>query len=328
LSWRSRFVIPLTAIFIAVIGGLIGLFLIGLGDTLGALPEADRLAATAGLGTRLILLGLVGLAALVAGTTIIVDRRIKAPADRLLKAFRRTARGDLPEPLKLETRDEFGSLVAGFNELLGPLRQQREVAAGLHRHLEGELNAALADSATDPLTGLYNRRFFRYRLAEEVARAARYGHQLSLVLADLDRFSAVNQEHGRESGDRTLADLANLIRSSVRGCDFVARCGGEEFALIIPETDPAGAHFLARRLRQKVAEHPAWADGRTVRSLTISLGIACFPQDARTADELFERAWKSVLLAKEMGANQVRHYGEVLTSGPGSGAGGGQSKAP
>lgn len=315
LSWRSRFLLPMALVFLGVTAGLVFLLLNGLRRSLAAVPESERLIATAGVGTRMILLALLGLAALVALGTVIIERQVREPADRLLKAFKRMARGDFPEPLRTETEDDFGGLVAGFNALAEALRQRDRLSNELHRRLEGELNAALADAMTDTLTGVYNRRFFRQRLAEEVARALRYSHPLSLIVVDIDRFSAVNREHGRESGDRTLAEVANLIKASVRACDIIARCGGEEFALVLPETDAAGAHFLARRLRQKVADHAVWADGRTVPPITVSVGIAGFPQDCRTSDELFERAWKAVLYAKEMGRNQVRHYGEVVAAG-------------
>ncbi|MHB0884407.1 MAG: GGDEF domain-containing protein [Bacillota bacterium] len=307
--------LPLALVFTGVMAGLVIFGLSGLGRALVSLPETDRLVAAAGIGTRLFLLALIGLATLVALTTVIVDRQVREPADRLLKVLRRVAKGDLPEPLRLEGPDDFGGLVAGFNELVESLRERDRLSGDLHRRLEGELNVALAESMTDGLTGVYNRRFFRVRLAEEVARALRYNHPLSLIVVDIDRFSSVNRERGRESGDRTLAEVALVLKAGIRACDIVARCGGEEFALILPETDTAGAHFLARRLRQKVADHAVWADGRTVPPITASLGIACFPQDCRTADEMFERAWRAVLYAKEMGRNQVRHYAEVVAAG-------------
>ena len=130
----------------------------------------------------------------------------------------------------------------------------------------------------DPLTGLASRRFFEERMSEEWARASRYRRPLSLVTGDLDHFKQINDRYGHPLGDRVLASVGELLRCNLRQTDIAGRYGGEEFALLLPETDQEGAHLIAERLRCKVKEitfdHPSGPF-----SVTISFGVAtaCFP---------------------------------------------------
>jgi len=309
LSWRSRFLLPLILAFAGVIAGLLGLFLGSLRSILAGLPQGESPGVAVDAAVRMGLLALVGLVVLTVVGTAVFKKRILEPADRLLKGFKRVAGGGLPEPLLTAGADELGGLIAGFNELCEALRARSRASADHHRHLESNLNAALADAMTDPLTQVYSRRSFHRRLAEEVARAARYAHPLTLIIIDVDWSTGGRSDDAREHGDRILVEMATLIRSSVRACDLLARCGATEFALILPETDGAGAHFVARRLRRKMVDDRVPADRPTAGpEITVSFGIASFPHDSETAEELFNGARRAVLHAKEIGPNQVRHY--------------------
>lgn len=176
-----------------------------------------------------------------------------------------------------------------------PDRAQRLLALirDLLDELESELQRIALDAQTDPLTGLYNRRCFDTRLTQEVERCRRYGGQVALVLIDLDDFKEYNDRHGHRHGDQLLATLGRCLAGAVREPDVVCRYGGEEFALILPETGEDGAVRLALRLRDRVHEE--------VRGVTFSAGIAVFPGDAATAHDLVDTADRALYHAKGVG---------------------------
>ena len=158
-------------------------------------------------------------------------------------------------------------------------------------------------ATTDGLTGLVNHRTFQARLDEHLAAAQRYGKRLSLLLTDIDHFKAVNDTWGHPVGDVVLKGVARILQKEARTTDVAARYGGEEFALVMPETDPAGALRTAERIREKVAQ----ARFRTEQgelSVTISIGIATFPAEARQKAELVELADGGLYHAKRHGRNQ------------------------
>jgi diguanylate cyclase (GGDEF)-like protein/putative nucleotidyltransferase with HDIG domain len=158
-------------------------------------------------------------------------------------------------------------------------------------------------AATDPLTGLPNRRVFNERLREEVARARRYGRPLSLVLIDLDHFKQINDGLGHETGDRVLRGVAARLSALGRNVDLLARIGGEEFAWILPETSGIEAYAVAERARQAVAgaSHPDLAP------LTLSAGV-CDLTQAEDADDLFRLADSALYWAKSHGRNVAFRY--------------------
>ncbi|MCE9578218.1 MAG: EAL domain-containing protein [Deltaproteobacteria bacterium] len=172
-------------------------------------------------------------------------------------------------------------------------------------------------SYKDSLTGLYNHRAFRERLGEEVARAQRYAQPLSLLLVDIDGFAAVNHDLGYQLGDEVLRRVAVILGSveslgRVRASDVAARFAGEEFAIILPETHKAGAVTKALRLRDAVGK----ADLPGGRTLTISLGVASFPDDAESADGLVDAAAAAMRGAKRGGTGRVHFFSPSDGNGP------------
>jgi len=141
----------------------------------------------------------------------------------------------------------------------------------------------------DQLTGLRNFRFFSSRLPEELQRAKRYRHQLSLVMLDIDYFKKFNDTHGHQAGNVALQHLARVLDETVRETDIVARYGGEEFALILPETTKRLAHELASRVRANVEANPVRL-GEHHHRITMSVGLATFPRDTYTWQGLVEVA--------------------------------------
>jgi diguanylate cyclase (GGDEF)-like protein len=152
----------------------------------------------------------------------------------------------------------------------------------------------------DALTGLHNRRYFHETLAREVARAQRYGRQLALIIFDLDDFKAINDRIGHLSGDAVLAETAERVREAVRSADIPCRVGGDEFAVILPESSTDDADQLYHRLRGAISSRPVGQAGR----LFVSAGIAELkPEDDPTT--FFERADEALYRAKELGKGQV-----------------------
>ena len=170
-------------------------------------------------------------------------------------------------------------------------------------------NARLEHLATtDPLTGLLNRRALSERLTTEMERALRYDTSVALLLVDLDHFKRVNDTHGHLAGDGVLRVVAELLGEEARSSDLVGRYGGEEFLIVLPETDDAGAAVLAERMRERVAMHAfrAWEDGRTLR-VTTSIGVATFPAARiESVEDLFARADAALYRAKADGRDRVR----------------------
>ena len=161
-------------------------------------------------------------------------------------------------------------------------------------------------SVTDPLTGLSNRRRFDRELADELTRARRYAKPLALILCDLDLFKAVNDRFGHPAGDAALRAMGEVLRQTVRETDLPARVGGEEFAVLMPETSQDEALEVAGRLRSGVEDQAVEWDGQTFR-LTISVGVAGSAGEALpdAPDELYRMADEAMYRAKEAGRNRV-----------------------
>ena len=162
---------------------------------------------------------------------------------------------------------------------------------------------------TDGLTGLYNHKHFHEALAAEVNRARRYGHPISLVLVDIDRFKSYNDAWGHQAGDALLRTLAGIFKAAARQNDLVARYGGEEFAFVLPQTDKRQATALAKRLCRAVERHRC--EGEEILPggrLTISLGVAAYPEDVTHAADLVGRADLALYRAKHLGRNQVQAW--------------------
>ena len=164
----------------------------------------------------------------------------------------------------------------------------------------------LNQAVTDPLTGLNNRRSFDQSLENEIGRCIRYKRCCSLIMADIDHFKRINDTYGHGAGDEVLKQVGNLLRDNVRNVDLVARVGGEEFAILLPETPPQNILVVVNRLLKKVREmNPAvrrmGSDGKRV---TVSLGVSSFRKGKTTPAQLTKLADKSLYQAKHKGRNR------------------------
>ena len=160
---------------------------------------------------------------------------------------------------------------------------------------------------TDPLTGIANYRYFVMALEQEIERTQRSEQPTSLVMVDIDFFKKVNDDWGHEVGNQALVHITRQIQKTVRKLDIACRYGGEEFAIILPNTNLAASIPVANRIRQQIAETPLLVDNKPL-SLTASLGIDTFlPGQTCTPEELVQRADHYLYQAKQQGRNQVCH---------------------
>jgi len=181
-----------------------------------------------------------------------------------------------------------------------------EVALALDSAIR--LERAQSAALTDPLTGVYNRRFLEARLAEELRRASAVGYPTSLLFIDIDRFKWVNDTFGHDVGDQLLRDVARVLGAQLRAVDVVARFGGDEFVVILPESDRAGAILVATRLQEALASS-ALEGLPEGCSITVTIGAATSPEDGTRPSELMVSADSAMLRGKRSGRNRIEMFG-------------------
>ena len=191
------------------------------------------------------------------------------------------------------------------NELLARVRTQirkRRYGARLRDNVQMSMELAI----TDPLTGLYNRRYMESHVTSLVEQALARGKPLALLVVDIDYFKAVNDVHGHDAGDDVLREFAIRLKKSIRGIDLECRYGGEEFVIVMPETDMAVAAIVAERIRRRIAGEPfSIRAGAAALDVTISVGLAALAGVSDTAAAILKRADQALYRAKRDGRNRV-----------------------
>ena len=263
-------------------------------------------------------------------------------------------RGKLFDPLELDGTDSRGSL--NLQEGLGflglddehlmalPLHDEGQIVGGIwvfsdgrpfdeDDQRRGELVAAQAELAfvnaerflrarekafVDDVTDLYNARYLLAAIDREVNRAERGGLEFSVLFLDLDRFKNVNDQYGHLVGSRVLWEFGQLLQSSIRTIDSVARYGGDEFCVILVDTGPEGALAVAERMRETTEQFHFGAENGLSISLTVSAGISSFPTHGGTRDSLLDQSDKAMYLGKSLGRNRVCSADELTSPGPGT----------
>jgi diguanylate cyclase (GGDEF)-like protein len=238
---------------------------------------------------RLLTVGGLLLAAFALFAALLLRHGIFRPLDRLRLATQAVGSGDLGTRLRWRRQDELGTLARDFNAMAADLEEN-------HRYLE-EL------AHRDPLTGLANHRRFQEVLGKELEFARAGRRPLAVVLLDLDDFKRVNEAHGHPFGDELLVAIAESLRSAMRGLGVVARVGGDEFGIVLPDADGSRAFALAEAART-AAENAAPAGG----GLRCSAGVAVYPDDAKGAGALLQLADGAVDWAKRSGRGRTRLY--------------------
>ncbi len=281
-------------------------------ETARALPEASRLEAVVSLG------GAVEKFSYEPAT----DEHQRQAADAQARLWLRSREAALVEGVGEKDRpDVRARLIVPlmmYGETVGALVAESPEADGfgadelrLLEAISGQAAAAVENARlyalanVDGLTGLYCRRYFDTRVAEEIERARRFGNSFALVMLDLDDFKALNDTLGHVVGDRALREVAAVAASQLRGVDLAARYGGEELAFLLPRTSLADAHAVAERIREAVAAHRI-GDGESARHITASLGVAGWTESGvEDPSSLVARADAALYRAKAAGKNRV-----------------------
>jgi diguanylate cyclase (GGDEF)-like protein len=246
----------------------------------------------------------LGLSLLVAVVVWGAIRRMLRPLGEAAVSIRNMAEGRAEmHQIPVSQGDEVGALISSFNLLVG----QR-----------GKMQQALEEQArTDALTLLPNRRHFIEMAEAGLARSVRYGGHFSVFMLDLDNFKQINDANGHKAGDCVLATLAELCRQMLRDADVAGRMGGEEFAVMLPETDCEHAVQVAERLRKAIEEAEIPLEGGGVLRFTASIGVTALSAGEATIDGLLNHADKALYKAKHAGRNRVMVWdGQVSGSAP------------
>ncbi|MBS0244212.1 MAG: PleD family two-component system response regulator, partial [Proteobacteria bacterium] len=190
------------------------------------------------------------------------------------------------------------------NELLARIKTQikRKRHADL---LRARLDQGMEHAITDPLTGLHNRRYMESHLSTLVSQATQLGRTLSVLVADIDFFKKVNDTYGHDAGDNVLREFATRIRRNTRGIDLACRLGGEEFVIIMPDTELSRAMQVAERVRACVDAEPFQLGGGRTLAVTASVGVSTLEHRDETPETLFKRADNALYAAKHAGRNRV-----------------------
>ncbi len=228
---------------------------------------------------------------LVIVSSIALVRTVLVPLRILEEGANHLSSGRLSHRVVLDNQDELGQLAKTFNTMAGELEKS-------HAALQ---NLAIRDG----LTGLYNYRVFNAMLGDEIERSQRFNRPVSLLMLDIDHFKRVNDSHGHPAGDAILKGLSERLGFQARSIDRVCRYGGEEFTVILPETDLEAAAHVAERLRATVEAEPFDVNTGEPMRMTVSIGVAAFPKDGDSAPDLLAAADQLLFVAKRAGRNRI-----------------------
>lgn len=235
---------------------------------------------------------------------LFLARGISKPVMNLAKAAHGIASRDYTVRVSVRSGDEMEILGKAFNQMAEHIQSFTENLEHLVSLRTEELREKIREveelSVTDPLTGIYNRKRFDEELGVEIARARRYADPLTLIMFDIDHFKAVNDSHGHAAGDLVLKEIAALVKSMIRSADVFSRWGGEEFLVLLPQTDLDGAYKMADKLRNSICAVSFSGVGR----VTGSFGVTAFT-DIDDRDSFLKRVDDALYEAKDAGRNRV-----------------------
>lgn len=243
-----------------------------------------------------------------------VKEPFAAPSQEIFPIFANAQKGSFTLAAPLLIKDGLAGVIIGerLKEEKTPTEEEINLLATLANQAAIAIdNARLYAQTqvlaiTDSLTQLYNRRLFQERLSEEIDRAIRFQHPLSLLMLDIDHFKDYNDTHGHLLGDEILKEIAKILMMVSRSTDVVARYGGEEFTLILPETSKEGAKVTAEKILATIRDHefPS-SKALAYTHVTVSMGLATYPREATEPEDLIKKADEKLYEAKRRGRNQV-----------------------
>jgi diguanylate cyclase (GGDEF)-like protein len=207
------------------------------------------------------------------------------------------------------------SFLGGFAAQMAPVLLVAYIVTMFSADIRYGLSKAKLLSETDELTGALNMRGFSIAANRLFAQAMRYNRAASVLMIDSDNLKSVNDSHGHEAGNRLLRQLTRLVQAELRYTDVLARYGGDEFIVLLPETPSKGALEVAARIRDAVASMALEVDGRRIDS-TVSIGVAAYPQDGNSLDALAARADRAMYQAKREGRNRVVLFSAAQPEAP------------
>jgi len=239
---------------------------------------------------------------------MITIRIILQPIRSLTKDLQRFVQEEHSEDIRLEQYPELANLLSSTLKLVDSLKKERDVALLMKKRAESLAKAMERDA----LTGLYSREFLQKFLPDEMSRSRILNKSLSLVMLDVDDFKHYNDTNGHPQGDRVLRHLADLIQKNVRNYDVSIRYGGEEFCIIMPDTPLDHARKIGERIRQNVEKEKFdFQEKQPSGNLTVSFGLASFPDHANNETDLIKFADIALYHAKGSGKNKVCVYSDV-----------------
>jgi diguanylate cyclase (GGDEF)-like protein len=267
------------------------------------MEESGAYAAIVRLGR--ITLILVGILLLLMGVlAYFLARTIVRPLKRLSGEAARVASGDLNVDVPVGGSSEISYLTQVFNHMVSSLRSGQAEISQAHQALIEKNRELHLLSITDGLTGLFNRKHLMDLFDMEMARTRRYKIPFSVLIADIDHFKRINDTYGHLAGDSVLRRIAGTLRGAVRECDHIGRYGGEEFLLILPNSEAAGAMDMAQRIREQIRQVRFYNDGNEI-SMTISVGVAQCSDAEESVEAVLGRADSALYQAKNNGRDQV-----------------------
>ncbi len=222
-----------------------------------------------------------------------------SPLSKMLDTTNAITNADFSQKVDIFSYDEFGKLGSAINYMLDKIKERLDMAEYL--------------ASVDGLTGLYNHRLFQQRLGEELLKAERLNIPCSLIIIDIDYFKQYNDTNGHPAGDQVLQQMSQILNRNIRGVDLAARYGGEEFAVILYNTGPEGALIVGERIRMDVETYPfKGREEQPTGKVTVSMGVATYPENAMKKDELIKLADDALYKAKYTSRNMVVLYYSVL----------------
>jgi diguanylate cyclase (GGDEF)-like protein len=238
-----------------------------------------------------------------------LDRLVVRPVRTLQQAVRRMGEGQLTTRVPPLRGSELGELTNTINRMASALQHERDNLERAVTERTKELQDANARlerlAVTDGLTGVFNHRRFQEQLQAEILRSDRHKRPLSVLMIDVDFFKKVNDALGHPAGDELLRRLAEVLSADLRQTDLIARYGGEEFAVLLPETSKTEAVQVAERMRQAVESQLNGEGAKWPVRITVSIGVATFPEEGPSGEQVLVAADQAMYVAKRQGRNRV-----------------------